>query len=219
MSSALRPGAPARVLRGLRRACADLLPRSIIARRGESRARRVALTFDDGPGEQTFEYLDLLDRLDVRATFFLVGAACVARPAAVRAIAARGHEVASHGFTHRSFPSLDVWALFDELSRAQRALVPSKRPRPLVRPPRGATSTRSLLQCAAAGYQTVLWSLDSDDCRSDSPDVVARRVAMAMPGDIVLLHEEQPWTLAALPRIVEDLRRRGLQPVTVSELL
>jgi peptidoglycan/xylan/chitin deacetylase (PgdA/CDA1 family) len=207
-------------LRGrLGKLVADALPRAMVVRRGNPAGPRVALTFDDGPDEHTRAYLDLLDRLEVRATFFLIGGLCVQRPDDVRAIVARGHEVASHGFTHRPFPSLDRASLRDELSRSQRALPPTERSRPLVRPPRGATSARSLLECAAAGYQTVLWSLDSDDCRTKETEVIASRLASARAGDIVLLHEGQPWTLAALPRIVEELRARGLAPSTVSELL
>jgi peptidoglycan/xylan/chitin deacetylase (PgdA/CDA1 family) len=90
-----------------------------------------------------------------------------------------------------------------------------------VRPPYGATSVRSLAVCAAAGYTTVMWSRDSDDCRTTSPDEVVARMAPAdlRPGEIVLLHEGQSWTLAALPRILEKLGAAGWQAVTVGELL
>ena len=67
----------------------------------------------------------------------------------------------------------------------------------------------------------MLWSRDSDDCRTTSPDDVAARVApdVVQPGDIVLLHESQEWTLAALPRILEGLARAGFEAVPVGELL
>lgn len=198
---------------------ADLLPATVVVRRGSARSRRVALTFDDGPDHLTHEYLDLLDRLEVRATFFLMGSACVERPGEVRAIVSRGHEVAAHGFTHRPFPSLSREALLEELRQCALALPPSEQRRPIVRPPRGATTPRSLLRCAAAGYRTVLWSLDSDDCRTESVDTIVARVVTSEPGEIVLLHEGQSWTLAALPRIVEGLRARGLEPTTVGELI
>jgi peptidoglycan/xylan/chitin deacetylase (PgdA/CDA1 family) len=90
-----------------------------------------------------------------------------------------------------------------------------------VRPPYGATSARSLALSASAGYTTVLWSLDSDDCRTQSPAEVAARVAPARvaPGEIVLLHEGQDWTLRALPWILETLRADGWQAVPVGEML
>jgi peptidoglycan-N-acetylglucosamine deacetylase len=200
-------------------AAADLAPREVLVRRGSRKGARVALTFDDGPDELTPRYLDLLDRLAVRATFFLLGASCARSPSAVREIVARGHEVASHGHTHKTFPSLSAPELAAELARVQELIPPSERRRPLLRPPRGAVSARSLLRCAAAGYTTVLWSLDSDDCRTTSPDEVAARASAATAGEIVLLHEGQPWTLDALPAIVERLRDAGLELGTVGEML
>lgn len=201
------------------RAAVDLAPRTVLVQRGSRTARRVALTFDDGPDELTTLYLDELDRLGVRATFFLVGQMCLKFPASVRDIIARGHEVASHGHSHRSFPSLSREELAAELAAVAKLLPPSALARPIVRPPRGAVSAVSLLRCAAAGYTTVLWSLDSDDCRTTAPDVVAARVAESRPGEIVLLHEGQTWTLDALPTMVARLRDAGLEIVTVGEML
>lgn len=200
-------------------AAADLAPRDVLVRHGSRKVPRVALTFDDGPDELTPQYLDLLDRLAVRATFFLIGQSCARWPASVRDIVSRGHEVASHGHTHKTFPSLSGQELAAELARVQELIPPSERRRALLRPPRGAVSPRSLLRCAAAGYTTVLWSLDSDDCRTKSSDDVITRVSGARAGEIVLLHEGQSWTLEALPAIVASLRSAGLELVTVGEML
>jgi len=100
-------------------------------------------------------------------------------------------------------------------------LPPAVTPRPLLRPPYGATSVRSLAVSAQAGYTSVLWSRDSDDCRTTVPaDIVARLAPGALtPGEIVLLHEAQEWTLAALPAALEALAGAGWQPVTVGEIL
>lgn len=200
-------------------AAADLAPRGVLVRHGSRKVPRVALTFDDGPDEMTPQYLDMLDRLAVRATFFLIGTACERRPEAVREIVARGHEVASHGHTHKIFPSLSAGALSAELAKVAELIPPTERRRALLRPPRGAVSPRSLLRCAAAGYTTVLWSLDSDDCRTTSADEVVAGVRAARAGEIVLLHEGQQWTLDALPAIVASLRSAGLSPVTVGEMV
>jgi peptidoglycan/xylan/chitin deacetylase (PgdA/CDA1 family) len=200
-------------------AAADLAPRDVLVRHGSRKVPRVALTFDDGPDEMTPQYLDVLDRLAVRATFFLIGQSCARWPGAVRAIVARGHEVASHGHTHKTFPSLSARDLAEELARVQELQPPTERRRALLRPPRGAISPWSLIRCAAAGYTTVLWSLDSDDCRTTSSGEVVARVAGAEPGEVVLLHEGQSWTIDALPAVVGSLRDRGLELVTVGEML
>ena len=93
--------------------------------------------------------------------------------------------------------------------------------RPLVRPPHGATSLRSLMITARAGYTTVLWSRDSDDCRTQNAAEVAARVAPASltPGEIVLFHEGQSWTLEALPDILGKLAAEGWRTVSVGEML
>lgn len=205
----------------VRRLVADALPRAVMVRRGIGSAKRVALTFDDGPADTTDAYLEVLERFSARATFFVVGTACVARREALLRMEARGHEVAGHGFTHDAFTGMSAPALREQLRRTADLLPPVASGRPLVRPPTGATSLRSLALTAQAGYTTVLWSRDSDDCRTMSPDVVAARLApeALTPGDIVLLHEDQAWTLAALPRILQSLAAAGWQAVTVSEIL
>ncbi|HXJ23008.1 MAG TPA: glycosyltransferase [Polyangia bacterium] len=203
-----------------RQRVADVLPRSLLIRHGARDRRQVALTFDDGPDAMTDAYLDVLGRYDARATFFLVGDACARWPGAAARIAARGHELGGHGFTHTIFPSLDAAALKSELERTDALLPAGPGVRKLVRPPRGATSPVSLLRCARAGYVTVLWSRDSDDCRTDRAEQVVAALApeVVEAGDIVLLHEGQTWTLDALPPILERLRSVGFELVTISEM-
>jgi peptidoglycan/xylan/chitin deacetylase (PgdA/CDA1 family) len=181
---------------------------------------RVALTFDDGPAPLTHEYLKVLAALDARATFFLVGEMCVEYPELVRAIAGRGHEIAGHGYTHRRFTSLTRAELEAELWRTAAVLPPTRAAHKLVRPPYGAVSLGTLATCARHGFTSVMWSLNSGDWRARSaPDVAKTFVQAVAPGEIVLLHEGQPWTLDALPTILENLRKWGHELVTVSELL
>ena len=205
----------------LRQAAEWLAPPGLLVVRGPGRRREIALTFDDGPEPLLEEYLDTLDRFSVRATFFLLGRACEARREAVLEIVRRGHEVSGHSFTHRRFPLLSSDELDDELERTAALLPVPARRRPFVRPPGGGVSMKSLWHCARRGYTTVMWSLDSDDCRTQSADEVVARVApeRVRPGEIVLLHEGQSWTLAALPRILDGLTKAGYALVTVSELL
>jgi peptidoglycan/xylan/chitin deacetylase (PgdA/CDA1 family) len=224
------PGAAATWKSRLRALAARAVPRSVLVKQGAAGRPvnqgaagrpRVALTFDDGPHEMTDAYLDVLDRFGARATFFVVGRECEKHPEALLHIVARGHEVAGHGFTHTAFPSLSAGALRDELARTAGLLPPAATRRPLVRPPFGATSVRSLAVSAQAGYTSVLWSRDSDDCRTSSAAEVAARLApdALAPGDIVLLHEAQDWTLAALSASLPALAAAGWQAVTVGEIL
>jgi peptidoglycan/xylan/chitin deacetylase (PgdA/CDA1 family) len=209
--------ARSKALRGL---ASWALPQSVLLMHGRrDSTRRLALTFDDGPDAMTLEYLAVLSRLGVRATFFVVGENAARRPDVAREIIRRGHEIGGHGWTHEAFPTMSYATLSDELARTS-TILPATGRRPLIRPPRGALSARALLQLAAAGYRVVLWSVDSDDCRARDPRVIERRLApdRLSSGDVVLLHELQPWTLQALPRVVGALRDAGWEMVTVGEL-
>jgi peptidoglycan/xylan/chitin deacetylase (PgdA/CDA1 family) len=209
---------PVRAL--VREAAYRLAPSSRLLRRAPITDKRVALTFDDGPDEMTLEYLDLLDDLGVPATFFVVGDRADARPDLVREYVRRGHQIAVHGYDHRRFPDLTASELADQLRQSDRAIGPQPTGVPWVRPPYGALGARSMAQLLASGWVIALWSIDSKDyAHQDPEDVVARctpdRIA---PGDVVLFHEGQRWTLEALPRIVDDLRTAGYECVTMVDL-
>jgi peptidoglycan/xylan/chitin deacetylase (PgdA/CDA1 family) len=205
----------------LRGIAEKLAPPSLLVTRGAGSRREVAITFDDGPDPLLPEYLDVLDRFGARATFFLLGGACAKRRDGLLELVRRGHEPASHGYTHRRFPNLAAPALIDELDRTAALLPVPRTPRPLVRPPQGALSFAALARCARLGYTTVMWSLDSDDCRTEDPKVVMARTApeRVAPGEIILFHEGQRWTLEALPEILTGLTSAGYALVTVGELL
>ena len=208
--------------RVLRQMAGCALPRSVFFTHGQRDhvRKRIALTFDDGPDGMTSLYLDALDRLGIPATFFFVGENVARDPGLAREAVDRGHHVGGHGWSHEPFSTMTRSRLGEELARMS-AVVPHTRGRPLVRPPRGALSARSLMMLAASGYSTVLWSVDSDDCRTRDAREIAWRLAPArvVTGDIVLMHEMQPWTLGALPTIVGELRSREWELVTVRELM
>lgn len=206
--------------RAAKAAAGVVLPKVWFAYHGPRHGKRVSLTFDDGPGPLTLAYVALLESFGVRATFFVVGDACRERAHELEELAVRGHEIAVHGYSHRPFPALAPSALTRELDSTCQ-LLPATSGRNLVRPPRGELSPAALVTCARAGYTTVLWSRDSDDWRTqDSAELVRSfREAPARPGDILLFHEGQPWTLAALPHILNDLLEADYELVTVGELL
>jgi peptidoglycan-N-acetylglucosamine deacetylase len=227
--SVVEPELRARGRRSAQALAQAILPPSMVVwrapeghRQAQKKAGRVALTFDDGPTPLTPDYLAVLDRLGVRATFFVVGKQCVKHPDLVAAISAQGHELASHGYTHRRFTELSHDELSDELERTQVLLPPpSDGGRLLVRPPHGAVSIRSMLTCSRRGFTTVLWSFNSQDwCKTETSQVEGTFSEHEVEaGEIVLLHEGQSWTIAALPTIVGALEKAGHELVTVRELL
>jgi len=221
MAELAAPIEPRPFRRGVARSVARLvLPRSVVVWSGPRGRRRVALTFDDGPSPLTRDYLDLLERFEARATFFVIGEYCREQRVLLDEMLNRGHEIAEHGYSHRRFPeAAERRELGHELART-RALLPP-RARRWVRPPFGSLSPASLWSCARRGYRTVLWSHDSDDCRTKDPAEIVRKVSPSrlVPGSIVLLHDGQDWTLGALAAALRGLRDAGFALVTVGRLL
>ena len=226
--SALEPELRTRSRRCAHAVAEALVPASMVVwrapaapRQAKTKPARVALTFDDGPPPLTRDYLAILERTGTRATFFVVGELCAKYPDIVAEIAARGHELCGHGYTHRRFTELSLAELTDELERTQALLPPSAQKRPFVRPPHGAISLGSMLACSFRGFRTVLWSFNSDDwCNKEASLVAAAFGELPLAtGEIVLLHDGQSWTMNALPTIVLALERAGNELCTVGELL
>jgi peptidoglycan/xylan/chitin deacetylase (PgdA/CDA1 family) len=189
-----------------------------VLRRGASTAKRVALTFDDGPDHMTERYLALLDKLGVPATFFLIGLRAAERPDLVREYLRRGHQVASHGYDHKRFNTLSRRALLDQCARTDDALGGQLSGRPWVRPPHGSLDIGSLLNLVTSGYTVAMWSVDSYDYSTTNPAEIVEHCSHASAGDVVLFHEGQQCTLDALPGVVSSLQEAGLEFVTMHDL-
>jgi peptidoglycan/xylan/chitin deacetylase (PgdA/CDA1 family) len=192
-----------------------------LLRRGPRAGKRVALTFDDGPDELTPKYLDLLDELRVPATFFLIGKNASKHPELVREYLRRGHQIAGHGYDHTRFTELPRRELLAQCEQTDDALGGQTTGRSWVRPPHGSVDATSLLHLRMAGYTVALWSLDSCDYGDRETSVLVERCggAKVSPGEVLLFHEGQQWTLDALPPIVESLRTAGYECVTMLDLL
>ncbi len=205
-------------LRGVvKQAAALFLPEPLMVLRGSIHGKRIALTFDDGPDDMTPAYLRLFDRLGMRATFFLIGDHVVRHRRHVLDLVAAGHEVLGHSYSHTKFTLMSADRMRREI-QSTTAVLPLAR-RKALRPPGGAFSASTLIRTALLGYSTILWSHDSKDASERDPAGVSANLEQSRNGDIVLLHEGQPWTLAALEQAVPRLRDRGFELVTVGELL
>lgn len=189
---------------------------------GLGRPGHVALTFDDGPDPGSTPYfLDTLDALSVRATFFLLGAAVLSHPDLARDIARRGHELAVHGFEH-GFPWLPALARdLRDVARATDAVraISGDTPR-WYRPPYGILTGSRLLAARRCGLRPVLWSAWGRDWTADATaaSVLSTVRHGLRGGGTILLHDTDhttapgSWrtTLAMLPDLVAHCRAAGL---------
>lgn len=182
-------------------------------------ARRVALTFDDGPDPvYTPKLLDLLREKDVKATFFVIGKRADQYPEIVRRAWAEGHLVGNHTWSHYPlFCFLMPHRLRDEIERCTESVRHSCGVRPrFFRSPVGLRHPLLALYLENAGLQYISWSIRTLDTFTANSSVLARRILnKAASGDIILLHDHLPRgtdaMLQALPGVIDELRERGFQ--------
>ena len=178
----------------------------------------VALTFDDGPRrDTTTALLDGLSQRGVPATFFLVGTFVENNEDIVLRMDREGHQVGIHSQNHRALTGLSGAALYWEVDELRERLTALLGPREfMVRPPYGMTNQAV---CRGADGPIILWSVDPEDWSDeDSARQVEHIVSRAQDGDIILLHDIYPSSVATALRVVDELLARGFYFTTVEDL-
>jgi peptidoglycan-N-acetylglucosamine deacetylase len=182
---------------------------------GPTVPKRIALTFDDGPGSYTSKIVSILSRHHAQGTFFEIGAQVSSES---RAVLAGGSELANHSYHHENYPSRASMAATNARIKSVTGFEPC-----LFRPPAGAYNSRVVGDARALGMTTVIWNVDPRDWSTPgSSAIYSRVVSAARPGAIVVMHDgggNRSQTAAALPRIIHTLHARGYHLVTVSKLL
>ena len=170
--------------------------------------------------EEVRGILNVLDEYEAKATFFIGGSWADDNVDCLKEIAARGHEIASHGYFHRDHDKLDYNGNLQEIKtsvdfiRTAAGVTVT-----LFAPPSGAYSDDTVKAAESLGLRTVMWSRDTIDWRDkDAATCFSSATKNIGGGDLVLMHPMK-HTLAALPKILTVYRENGLRAVTVSENL
>ncbi|MDR1412603.1 MAG: polysaccharide deacetylase family protein [Actinomycetes bacterium] len=188
------------------------------------RPKVVALTFDDGPNPgETESVLKILAREQVPATFFMVGSSAKAYPKLVKAVADGGHQLALHGFTHKSLDKLKSAEVESELKQTAEAIEEVTGARPdWLRPPYGAVNASVYSLLGEQHTKVALWSVDPHDYQKPGAKAIASRVVDGVgPGSIVLLHDgggDRKQTVAAVEVIIKKLKQKGYRFVTIQQM-
>ncbi len=190
----------------------------------ENRPKLIALTFDDGPYPIfTPLLIDTLHKLDVPATFFLIGRDAQQWPELTQRIESSGNEIADHTYTHPNLDQESPAQVRDEIQKGRDALwnlVHDPALRDMFRPPHGRYTLETIEVAQSLGYKTVLWTDDGGDWRTVTPQSLALHLEQhATAPEIVLLHSGKLATIQMLPEVVARFRAAGYQFVTVGELL
>ena len=177
---------------------------------------RVAVTFDDGPSDQTPALMEVLSRHGVRATFFVTAPACLAHPEELRSLTAAGHQIEAHGRWHTHALLLSPWREWEQLRWHPRAADSGPH---LYRPPYGGHSPLTRLLAHVHGRRVALWDVEGRDWTAGDPATLARQtLERTRPGSVILLHDGPAVTPALLDALLAGLETRGLAAVTLNEL-
>lgn len=196
----------------------------------DSNKKMVAITLDDGPHKTLTERaMNAFEKYNGRATFFELGRNMEIYPNVVKEVYERGHEIASHTYSHAQLTKLDPVTLDEEIRKTQEACFKASGTEPtLIRPPYGAKNDDVKNAFYSYGLNMILWDGDTEDWRySKNPDgaqtvcnnIIADAKANSGDGNIVLIHDIHENSIAGLEMALDQLSKEGYQFVTVSDLI
>lgn len=190
--------------------------------RVETGNKKLAISFDATWGtDLTDEILGILKEYNLKTTFFLAGYWVDKHPDYVAKIAAEGHEIGNHSYSHPHMNTLSFNGVVLELQK-NHAMIEDLTGQNsfLFRPPFGEYNNNVIQAADSVGYYTIQWSIDSLDWKNTSSNEVYQRVMSKIgPGEIVLFHNAATPTPAALRRIIPELLDAGYEIVPISQLI
>ncbi len=193
--------------------------------RASTSSKRIALTFDDGPHPgYTDRILGILEEEGVRATFFMIGSNVEYYPEVAKRVAATGHEIGNHSYSHPYVKEITNELLTEEIRRTDEVLERLGIARPtLFRPPQGVCPANFMGVLRETGKSAVLWNIDTRDWAHTSAKEIVEGVLVSLRGgDIILFHDSvsgESTTIPAIKKLIPLLKEKGYQFVTVSQLL
>ncbi len=193
-------------------------------------SRQLALTYDDGPNDPyTWRMLEVLERHQVKATFFLIGQYVQQKPEIARAVVAAGHAVGSHTWSHPNLIFQQVTELRRQLVQTRQAILDATGVETKIfRPPFGGRRPATLRTVRAFGLQTVMWNVTCYDWKAKSAEeIVGHAERQIRGGDVILLHDgshvrmgvDRSRSVEASDRILSRYLGEGYEFVTIPEMM
>lgn len=183
-----------------------------------SNQKIIALTFDDGPSEITPQLLELLDKYEIKATFFMLGKKAKQYPEIVYQVFEKGHLVANHTYSHEKMRKTKTGDYINSLNKTNDVLEEITGIRPdYFRPPHGNISPIKLKQIPMI---CVNWNLDTIDWKYQDAENLSNRIEKRVKdGSIILMHDKFSSTIEGLENTIITLLDEGYSFATVDEIL
>lgn len=197
----------------------------LVLYRGDTRKKKAALTFDDGPDRiYTAQILDILGKKSVPATFFVIGENVRAFPQEFMHIVHDGHALGNHSWSHPNFSEIQTSLVIQEIQSTEMEIKAlSGQITSLFRPPFGLFTAADALTINSLGFPIIMWSVDTLDWQGLSEEKIFSIVKDNIsPGAIVLQHSigvppKLDGTIKALGKIIDYLHQQGYEFVKVSD--
>lgn len=182
---------------------------------------KIALTFDDGPGNCTTRILNILQRNEGHLSFFVMGGGVEEHKGKIYRMSQMGCDVLCHAWNHTDFTTLKKRAIKRQLLSTFEAIAGiTGNVFPIFRPPYGYYDENVEKVARKLGLSMICWSLDSRDWECKDADTIYSNIMEnAKDGDVVLCHDVYDSTVEAMSRVIPELIGRGFELVTVSQLL
>ncbi|QKJ91673.1 polysaccharide deacetylase family protein [Agrobacterium pusense] len=198
-----------------------------IVARVETERPVVALTFDDGPSVRfTPDVLAVLREREVKATFFLTGKETEENLPQARMIVSEGHQVGNHSYTHSNMMLMGSARIRDEIERTDAAIrTAGHKGEIMFRPPYGKKLLGLPWYLYRHDRKTIMWDVEPEsypDIAEDAAALAKHVIEHTKNGSIIIMHvmyRSREASRQALPLIIDGLRQRGFEFVTVSQLL
>lgn len=181
----------------------------------------IAITFDDGPNEFTNEVLNILDKHNVKATFFCIGKNIEKKKDILKKIDQKAHLIGNHTWTHDKW--FDLFSAKkmknDILKNAELIYEQTGKRVKLFRPPYGVTNPTLKKALKSLNYQTIGWSLRSLDTIKKPEKVIQKLNQKLSPGDIILLHDNREKITEILESFITFAKNNSYQIVRLDQLI
>ncbi|CAA9195674.1 polysaccharide deacetylase family protein [Flavobacterium collinsii] len=184
--------------------------------------KKIAITFDDGPGIFTLEVLELLKKYKVKATFFCIGKNIEAYPEIMQQIVDEGHLIGNHSYSHSPFFDFyNAKKITGEIQKTDAFLEKyTFKKINFFRPPYGVTTPSIRRALKISGHKVIGWNIRSLDGGTKNQSLIFNRIIKRIsPGGIVLLHDTGSHSVLVLEQFLQFLQQNNYKVISTEELL